>query len=122
MDQAVKAAEKKAFSGMKKVKGTETVRKMRKTLWFEKFLWFVSSDGLIVVGGRDAQQNEVFFCFIIFVLLFLFFVFCFLFFVFCFLFFVFCFLFFVFVTDFQFDFLPDACEKISPKGRCLCPC
>ena len=59
VDIAVKAAEKKAFSNMKKVKGTETVRKMRKRMWFEKFLWFISSDGLVVVGGRDAQQNEV---------------------------------------------------------------
>ena len=49
---------------MKKVKGTETVRKMRKRMWFEKFLWFISSDGLVVVGGRDAQQNEVCFGFV----------------------------------------------------------
>ena len=59
MDIAVKAAEKKAFTSMKKVKGTEAVRKIRKRMWFEKFLWFISSDGLVVVGGRDAQQNEV---------------------------------------------------------------
>lgn len=32
--------------------------KRRKKFWFEKFLWFVSSDGLLVLGGRDAQQNE----------------------------------------------------------------
>ena len=30
----------------------------RKAHWFEKFRWFVSSDGLIVVAGSDAQQNE----------------------------------------------------------------
>jgi predicted ribosome quality control (RQC) complex YloA/Tae2 family protein len=60
VDQAVKAAEKKAFSGMKEAKGAEAVRKIRKKFWFEKFLWFISSDGYIVVGGRDAQQNEVY--------------------------------------------------------------
>ncbi|RLE78129.1 MAG: hypothetical protein DRJ44_00540 [Thermoprotei archaeon] len=26
--------------------------------WYEKFRWFVSSDGFLVVGGRDASQNE----------------------------------------------------------------
>ena len=25
---------------------------------WEKFFWFVSSENYIVVGGRDAQQNE----------------------------------------------------------------
>jgi hypothetical protein len=27
--------------------------------WFEKFRWFVSSDGLLVAGGKDATSNEV---------------------------------------------------------------
>ncbi|MCX8142020.1 MAG: ribosome rescue protein RqcH [Candidatus Nezhaarchaeota archaeon] len=27
--------------------------------WYERFLWFKSSDGFIVVAGRDATQNEV---------------------------------------------------------------
>jgi len=27
--------------------------------WYEKFLWFKSTDGFLVVGGRDATQNEV---------------------------------------------------------------
>ncbi len=26
---------------------------------FEKFLWFITSDNYIVIGGRDAQQNEI---------------------------------------------------------------
>lgn len=33
--------------------------KTRKTMWFEKFLWFISSENYIVVAGRDAQQNEM---------------------------------------------------------------
>ncbi|VDN18753.1 unnamed protein product [Gongylonema pulchrum] len=28
-------------------------------MWFEKFLWFVSSENYLVIGGRDAQQNEL---------------------------------------------------------------
>ena len=27
--------------------------------WYEKFHWFFTSDGKLVVGGRDAQQNEI---------------------------------------------------------------
>ena len=30
----------------------------RKVYWFEKFHWFISSEGFIVVLGKDAQQNE----------------------------------------------------------------
>ncbi|HIH16341.1 MAG TPA: DUF814 domain-containing protein [Candidatus Diapherotrites archaeon] len=30
----------------------------RKKQWFEKFHWFLSSDGLLVIAGRDARQNE----------------------------------------------------------------
>lgn len=26
---------------------------------FEKFLWFISSENYIVIGGRDQQQNEL---------------------------------------------------------------
>jgi len=30
----------------------------RKAQWYEKFHWFISSDGFLVIGGRDAEQNE----------------------------------------------------------------
>lgn len=29
-----------------------------KQKWFERFRWFYSSDGFLVIGGRDAQSNE----------------------------------------------------------------
>lgn len=32
--------------------------KRRKREWFEKFRWFYSSDGFLVIGGRDATSNE----------------------------------------------------------------
>jgi len=32
--------------------------KRRKREWFEKFRWFYSSDGYLVIGGRDATSNE----------------------------------------------------------------
>jgi len=31
----------------------------RKPQWYEKFRWFISSEGFLVVGGRDATSNEV---------------------------------------------------------------
>jgi len=40
----------------------ETTRpppKRRKEAWFEKFRWFRSSEGFLVIGGRDATTNEV---------------------------------------------------------------
>jgi len=35
------------------------IRQIRKKMWFEKFYWFVSSSGKLVLGGRDARQNEL---------------------------------------------------------------
>ena len=26
---------------------------------FEKFLWFITSENYLVIGGRDQQQNEM---------------------------------------------------------------
>lgn len=34
-------------------------RKIKTKKWFEKFRWFVSSDGCLVVAGKDAVTNEV---------------------------------------------------------------
>ncbi len=31
----------------------------RKKRWFERFKWFKSSEGFIVIGGRDAGTNEI---------------------------------------------------------------
>jgi len=33
--------------------------KRRKKAWYEKFRWFHSSDGFLVIGGRDATTNEI---------------------------------------------------------------
>ena len=34
-------------------------RVKKKREWFEKFRWFISSDGILVIGGKDATTNEV---------------------------------------------------------------
>lgn len=31
----------------------------RKQEWYEKFRWFTSSEGFLVIGGRDATSNEI---------------------------------------------------------------
>mgnify|MGYP001614369551 CR=1 FL=1 len=31
----------------------------REKKWFEKFHWFFTSEGFLVIGGRDAKSNEV---------------------------------------------------------------
>lgn len=34
-------------------------KKRRRHEWYEKFRWFFSSEGFLVIGGRDATTNEI---------------------------------------------------------------
>jgi predicted ribosome quality control (RQC) complex YloA/Tae2 family protein len=34
-------------------------KQARKSEWYEKFRWFISSEGFLVIGGRDATTNEI---------------------------------------------------------------
>lgn len=34
-------------------------KEKRKKEWYEKFRWFFSSEGYLVIGGRDATTNEI---------------------------------------------------------------
>ena len=44
----------------KKKKEQEKEEKVkRKKEWYEKFRWFYSSEGFLVIGGRDATTNEI---------------------------------------------------------------
>jgi len=51
-----KAMEKKAVA--KAAKAGRKLQASRKKHWYDRFRWFVSSDGFFVVGGRDADTNE----------------------------------------------------------------
>jgi len=42
-----------------KLREAAKVKEKRKKKWFEKFRWFVSSNGFLVIGGRDATTNEI---------------------------------------------------------------
>ncbi|XP_012542705.2 nuclear export mediator factor NEMF homolog [Monomorium pharaonis] len=57
--KALKSAEKKTKQTLKEVQTIHTINKLRKTYWFEKFYWFITSENYLVIGGRDQQQNEL---------------------------------------------------------------
>ncbi|XP_036341726.1 LOW QUALITY PROTEIN: nuclear export mediator factor NEMF homolog [Rhagoletis pomonella] len=57
--KALKSAERKTQQTLKEVRIISTISKARKVYWFEKFYWFISSENYLVIGGRDAQQNEL---------------------------------------------------------------
>jgi len=43
---------------VKEEKKEKTAVERDKVFWFERYRWFVSSDGNVVVAGRDAKSNE----------------------------------------------------------------
>jgi predicted ribosome quality control (RQC) complex YloA/Tae2 family protein len=56
---AIKKAEVTAAKDFEKFKQSQVKANMnRKVFWFEKFIWFVTSENHLVIGGRNAQQNE----------------------------------------------------------------
>lgn len=66
--QRSKKAKKKLEGAIEALKKTESKierkkveRKIekKKTFWFEKFRWFVSSNGILIIGGKDAKSNEI---------------------------------------------------------------
>ncbi|KAL0093728.1 fibronectin-binding protein A N-terminus-domain-containing protein [Phycomyces blakesleeanus] len=57
--KALKSAERKIRHDLKETKITASINKIRKPFWFEKFLWFISTEGHLIIAGRDMQQNEM---------------------------------------------------------------
>lgn len=60
-EQVLKIAEKDALKVIEKKKNEQFQKNMptRKLFWFEKFYWFISSEGILVISGRDSHQNEL---------------------------------------------------------------
>lgn len=60
-EKALKSTEKKINTDLEKglKQEKEVMRPQRKAHWFEKFVYFISSEGYLVLGGKDAQQNEI---------------------------------------------------------------
>ena len=62
LEEAMKETRKKLEElEEKKVELKVKEIKRRKREWFEKFHWFFSSEDFLVIGGRDAIQNEILF-------------------------------------------------------------
>lgn len=64
--EGAKEALSKTKDKLRELRKTETsveqevaIYRLPKKEWFEKFRWFKSSDGLLVIAGRDSSQNEV---------------------------------------------------------------
>lgn len=61
----LKQARKKTRKKLGEIRLEDLVReepvkkKQRKKKWYEKFRWFNSSDGYLVVGGKDATTNDI---------------------------------------------------------------
>ncbi|KAL9124066.1 MAG: hypothetical protein Q9217_006571 [Psora testacea] len=60
-EKALKSTERKITADLKKglKQEKEIMRPQRKAFWFEKFLYFISSESYLVLSGKDAQQNEI---------------------------------------------------------------
>ncbi|KAL7931078.1 hypothetical protein V8C35DRAFT_311210 [Trichoderma chlorosporum] len=60
-NKALKSTEQKIAEDLKKGLKQEKalLQPIRKQMWFEKFIWFISSDGYLVLGGKDPQQSEI---------------------------------------------------------------
>ena len=59
--KALKSTERKINADLKKgLKQEKDIpRLQRRAMWFEKFVFFISSEGYLVIGGKDAQQDEI---------------------------------------------------------------
>ncbi len=53
----IEKAKTEAFKRIEAASKPPSIR--RKKEWYEKFRWFFSSDGFLVIGGKDASTNEI---------------------------------------------------------------
>lgn len=59
--KALKSTERKIGADLKKglKQERELLRPQRTAYWFEKFIYFISSEGYLVLGAKDAPQSEI---------------------------------------------------------------
>jgi len=60
-EAALKRHEKKVQADLKKGLAQEkaVLRAVRSQLWFEKFLYFISSEGYLILGAKDDTQSDI---------------------------------------------------------------
>jgi predicted ribosome quality control (RQC) complex YloA/Tae2 family protein len=59
LERKIRKAEEQKAVKPKEVMEELVKRKVKHKEWYEKFRWFTSSDGFLVVAGKDAVSNEV---------------------------------------------------------------
>ncbi|MFH0862602.1 MAG: NFACT RNA binding domain-containing protein [Candidatus Altiarchaeota archaeon] len=59
MQKAIADSKRKLESVAEEVHEQPKMRKRVERRWYEKFRWFDSSDGFLVIGGKDATSNEI---------------------------------------------------------------
>lgn len=59
IEAKIKQAETPTYAKPNEVAKELAKRKIKGKQWFEKFRWFTSSDGFLIVAGKDAVSNEV---------------------------------------------------------------
>lgn len=61
--EALERIQKKLIAAKKKKDKHDKIQERsapaRKRKWYEKFRWFISSEGKLVIGGRDSTTNEI---------------------------------------------------------------
>jgi len=57
IEKELREAEKKSAEEVSQIK--EDIERKAKKEWYEKFRWFISSEGFLCVGGKDATSNEI---------------------------------------------------------------
>ncbi len=56
---AIKDLEKKISKIRERKPEAKIVRQISEKKWYEKFNWFLTSNGMLAIGGRSALQNEL---------------------------------------------------------------
>ncbi len=57
--EVIRKEEEEARSILERKVQKPTLRSRIKREWYERFYWFFTSNNLLVIGGRDAKQNEI---------------------------------------------------------------
>ncbi len=59
LDETRKAVTGHVERADQRAEAERSKRKPTKRFWFERFRWFVSSEGAVVMGGKDARSNDL---------------------------------------------------------------
>ena len=58
-ERALRAVERRTAQQLKDSDARARIQQARRSYWFEKYHWFVTSENFLVIAGRDAQQSQL---------------------------------------------------------------